>query len=91
MDMHEAASSHIHSYGYDPETRTLRVRFRDRVGKGGVPVAGGVYEYPDFDEADHDSLMAVASDPERSLGSHIAKHVRFNLDGSPRPCRRVEE
>lgn len=91
MDMREVQSSHIHSCGYDPVTRTLRVKYRERLGKGGVPVPGATVEYPDFDEVDHDSLMAVASDPNQSLGSHIYKHVRFMLDGSPRPYRKVEE
>ena len=61
MDMEPVDSSNVHSVGYDPESRRMRVQF----------VNGNVHDYQDVPAETHQALMA--SD---SKGGHLAKHVK---------------
>jgi hypothetical protein len=80
MQMHPLTSSNLAAAGHDPETRRLRVKFRDRVRKrDGTVIPGGTYELDDMDQADFESLLAAAS-----AGSHYHQHLRHL------PWRKVE-
>lgn len=61
MQMQPVESSQIEAIGHDPESNTLRVRFK----------SGGEYEYADVPAEAHQALMAAPS-----VGSHFHKHVR---------------
>lgn len=54
-------SSNLVSVGYDAETSTLEVEFRE----------GRVYQYAQVSEAAHDALMEAPS-----MGSHFHRHIR---------------
>lgn len=49
--MTEVGSSSIHSIGYDPDSRTMRVRFHK----------GGTYDYPDFPEDKYAAFTGARS------------------------------
>lgn len=54
-------SSNMESVGYDPESHTLEVAFRD----------SGTYQYFDVPASVHDALMGAAS-----KGSYFAGNIR---------------
>lgn len=54
-------SSNIKAIGYDPNTKTLTIEFN----------SGGIYDYPDIEQHEHDSLLSA-----ESIGSHFHKHIR---------------
>jgi hypothetical protein len=61
MDMQPVKSSAINAVGYDPETHTMHVEFRD----------GAKYEYgPGIMPADHEALVGAPS-----IGRHFQRHV----------------
>lgn len=61
MEMVPVQSSSLKEVGYDPETKTLRVRF----------AGGGIYEYHDVPSEKHQELMAA-----ESIGAHHARHIK---------------
>jgi hypothetical protein len=71
MEMKEVSSSQIHSVGHDPETNTLRIRFKDRTHKNGVIVPGSTYEYDGVPAEVHAGLLAA-----ESVGAHFGTHIR---------------
>lgn len=61
MDYKPVASSNIAEVGYDPETKTMGVRFKD----------GAEYHYEDVSAEKHKTFVE-----SKSLGAHFHKHVR---------------
>jgi hypothetical protein len=62
MTMHPVISTNVLAVGYDPQTHTLRVRFR----------SGGTYDYyavsPDLFE------QMLVPNPWRRVGRHVKAH-----------------
>lgn len=75
-EMQPIESSNIHSAGYDPEARVMRVRFRDRTDKHGTVKPGSIYEHLDVPQEAYDAFMAA-----ESKGSHYATHIRRHQRG----------
>ena len=71
MQLTPINSSNIHSVGYDLDTRTMRVRFRDRTDRHGAVKPGGIYEHQDVPQEAFDAFMAA-----ESKGAHYAQHIR---------------
>lgn len=61
MNFSPVKSSNIHSVAYDPEARTLEVKFH----------SGGHFRYQDVDPKTHEAMMAADS-----VGSFFGKHIR---------------
>jgi len=61
MNMEPVESEAIHSVGYDPATKTLRVRFH----------TGNTYDYPNVPADEHRAFMDAGS-----MGKHFARHFR---------------
>jgi hypothetical protein len=60
MQMIELGSSHIAAVGYDAATRTMRIRFPDRIRKGdNAHIKGGVYESAGVPEEAYKALLAA--------------------------------
>lgn len=72
MEMQPVESSNIHSIGYDPATRTMRIAFRDR--KNG---ATRLYEYQGVSPVEHAALIKADS-----VGGHFHAHVRHRYIGT---------
>lgn len=70
MDMIAVKSKQLHSVGYDPATKTMRIRFADR--KDGTP--GPMYDYSNVGPDDHSALMAADS-KGKHFGAHIKPHA----------------
>ena len=66
MNMIPTDSAAIHSYGYDPNTNTLVVKFHH----------GGVYHYAGVSQAEYEHFHASPS-----KGSHIHKHIKSKHEG----------
>jgi hypothetical protein len=64
MQMVPVDSSNIHSVGFDPEQKVMRIQF----------IGGGLYEYsgPTAEKAFNDLLAA------ESKGKHFTKHIRHD-------------
>jgi hypothetical protein len=62
-------SKALEAAGYDPATRTLRLRFRH----------GGLYDYADVPAEVHDELMTSAH-PWTEWGEHIRTYRYTRLD-----------
>ena len=69
MRMQRVQSTNVHSIGYDPTTRALRVRFLD--AQGTAP--GPTYEYADVPAHRYDALLHAPS-KGGYLHSHIKPH-----------------
>lgn len=61
MDRMVVESSNLKSVGYDPDTETLEIEFRN----------GSVYRYAGVPQAIYEGLMAA-----RSKGSYHSQHIR---------------
>jgi len=61
IQMHPVDSSAVSHVGYDPESKTMRIRF----------ATGAVYQYPAVDPEEHQALLASSS-----LGRHLNQHFR---------------
>jgi len=61
MDMQPVESSNIQEVGYDPETLTLRVRFK----------SGSTYDYPNVPPETHQEFMRADSP-----GRHHAQFIK---------------
>lgn len=61
IEMKSVKSSNIDSIGYSPETKTLRVAFKN----------GSVYTYEGVDAEKHQALMSADS-----VGSHFNAHIK---------------
>ncbi|MDF3115841.1 KTSC domain-containing protein [Burkholderia sp. BCCIQ04A] len=77
IDTLPVESSQIHSIGYDAETETLAVRFKDR--KTAAPTS--LYHYTGFTQANFDAPKTADS-----LGSHFYKHIKPFPDRFPYVC-----
>jgi hypothetical protein len=64
------SSGALEGAAYDPETRTLVVRFE----------SGGTYEYYDVDETLYDELVRPEPHPWRRVGQRIKEHRFRRLD-----------
>ena len=85
FNLKDVESSYVSKIGYHPESRTLRVRFRDRLGKGGKVIPGVMCDIPDIGQEDFESLMAAVGDPSVSVGRRVRDLIRGM------PYTRVEE
>lgn len=65
--LQEVESSQIHSIGYDAESKTLAIRFRDR--KTNLPTS--LYHYSNFSAEDF-----AAFEQAESKGNHHGKHIK---------------
>ncbi len=70
------SSKALDSAGYDPASRTLRVRFRH----------GGLYDYHGVPPEVYDGLLADAH-PWTHWGARIKSHPFTTVDEPPRPSR----
>ncbi len=61
VEMKPVSSSNIHSIGYDADTKTLHVAFRN----------GTRYTYHDVDADKHSALMKADS-----VGGHFNAHIK---------------
>ncbi|WP_321789335.1 KTSC domain-containing protein [Burkholderia pyrrocinia] len=77
IDTLPVESSQIHSIGYDAESETLAVRFKDR--KTGAPTS--LYHYSGFTQANFDALKTADS-----IGSHFYKNIKPHDDRFPYVC-----
>ncbi|AOK00158.1 KTSC domain-containing protein [Burkholderia vietnamiensis] len=77
IDTQPVESSQIHSIGYDTESETLAVRFKDR--KAGARTS--LYHYSQFTQANFDALKGADS-----IGSHFYKHIKPFPDRFPYVC-----
>ncbi|MCW5141088.1 KTSC domain-containing protein [Burkholderia cenocepacia] len=66
IDMTPVESSQIHSIGYDPQTSTLAIRFKN---KDGEPTS--LYHYDDFTPSNFDAFRKA-----ESIGSHFYRHIK---------------
>ena len=64
--MKAAKSQMFSQYGYDPDTKTLAVRFAN----------GGTYTYPGVTPEAFASMEGA-----ESIGKHFAAHIRGNIKG----------
>lgn len=71
MEHKPIKSSNIQSAGYDPESKTMEVRFTN----------GSTYEYNDVSQDDFDALMKANDDPEVSTGSWFHKNIKSRYAG----------
>lgn len=63
IDYTDVESSSVRRIAYDPQSKTLHIEYRN----------GGVYAYHNVLEKHYTALMNA-----KSIGSHIAKHVKPN-------------
>ncbi len=76
MDMRPVSSSQVHSVGYDPDSQTLHVKFKDRTNKAGDVIPGSTYAYSGVPPEVHAGLLAADADEKQSVGSHFGKNIR---------------
>ena len=69
--MQEVKSNMISHVGHDPETNTLRVRFKN---------GGQEYEYPTLTAEEHAALIGA-----ESIGKHFQTHIRPKHAGNKIP------
>lgn len=74
MQMHTVKSSLIEAVGYDPHTRTLRVKLND-TDRG---THGPTYEYSNVSPQDHAALITA-----KSIGRHFNKEITAHPDRFP--------
>lgn len=67
IDMQEVESSQIHSIGYDAETGTLAIRFRDR--RTNLPTS--LYHYSNVPTEAFEAFRDA-----ESKGSHFGQHIK---------------
>lgn len=60
-DMIPVTSSNIEAIGFDPETKTMSIRFK----------GGNTYHYTDVEKDAHQALVGAAS-----VGGHFHEHVK---------------
>ena len=63
MDMQSVSSSNLDSVGYEPGTRTLRVRF----------LSGGIYDYHGVPNSIFNGLLSASS-----KGTYHHQHIKDN-------------
>jgi len=69
-------SSTVRSYGYDPDTQTMRVRFKGTTDKHGVTSPDSTYELDEVPNYHHDGMTTADEDKGGSVGSYYATHLR---------------
>ena len=62
--MEAVTSSQLSSVGYDPESQTMAIRFKN----------GSVYHYYDVSPEQHQALVTAPS-----IGKYFTQHVKWNL------------
>lgn len=77
--MDQIESSQLHAIGYDSESQTLAIRFKDR--QTGAPTS--LYHYFQFTPEDFDAFRNA-----ESFGSHFGKHIKPFADKYP--YKRIE-
>lgn len=65
MKYRQVNSSMISAVGYDKDTRSLRVQFKNH----------DVWEYSGVDEAQYNALLSA-----KSVGSHFHKHIKGKFE-----------
>ncbi len=71
MDMKEVpASSNIHSHGYDPDSMTMAIKFKN----------GGLYHGVGITQQAYDAFAAA-----QSMGSHFHKNLRSQFQFVKQP------
>lgn len=63
IDRIPVQSSNVKSVGYDPDSKTLAIEFKD----------GSVYHYHDVESSAHEELMG-----SKSIGKHIHSAIKGN-------------
>jgi hypothetical protein len=77
FNMIPVKSSQISAIGFDPETKTLRVRFNDRTNKKtGAVTPGSVYEYTACPAEHYAGLLAAHAADGESVGAYFGQHIR---------------
>lgn len=76
MEHKRVKSSNIHSIGYDPETKTMQVRFLKGTRLTPAPVPGETYEYVGVTPQDHEAFVKA-----QSYGSHFAANIKPKFKG----------
>jgi len=71
-------SKQLHQVGYDPETKKMRIQFKN--WKGDV---GRTYEYDNVEPEDHAALMGAKDGPHKSIGKHFNNTFRVNAERWP--------
>lgn len=61
MNMKPVSSSNISEVGYDPDTQTLRVKFK----------SGGEYDYSGVSAEEHEALLSAPS-----IGKHFLSSIK---------------
>lgn len=69
--MKTVESRNVHSVGYDPTTRLLAIRFKDKAGLPGKTI----YQHAEVPTEHGDALMATDS-----VGTYYAAHIRGKFD-----------
>ncbi|WP_347467569.1 KTSC domain-containing protein [Burkholderia stagnalis] len=76
IDMTSVESSQIHSIGYDPQTGTLAIRFKNKAGE---PTS--LYHYDKCTPANFDAFRKA-----ESIGSHFYRHIKPFPERFPYVC-----
>lgn len=66
VEMKAVDSSNVEAIGYDPDARTLHVRFK----------GGGHYAYDGVSPTHHEDLICA-----KSIGSHVYNHIVGKFPG----------
>ncbi|WP_186247358.1 KTSC domain-containing protein [Burkholderia gladioli] len=77
IDTKPVESSQVHSIGYDAETETLAVRFKDR--RNGSPTS--LYHYSKFTHSNFNALHRAAS-----IGAYLHRHIKPFPERLPYTC-----
>jgi len=72
ITMDSVQSSQIEKIGHDPETNTLSIQFKAKVGRGSI------YHYQNFTQ---DEFAAFKN--AESIGSHFKQHIKPFTDKYP--------
>jgi len=69
--MIKVESSNVDKVGFDPDTKLMYVKFKDRVRKGGKKVKGKTYSYEGVTHEQY--LEMIASD---SVGTYLSANIK---------------
>lgn len=83
MEMKHVKSTQIHSIGFDPETKTLGIRFWGKETKHGDRLPGTLYHYTNF----MPEQFKLFSECE-SKGTYFGANIRGNKN---HPHMRIDE
>lgn len=74
IEMIDVESSNINAVGYDPDSRTLAIRFWK--GRGDSKTIGDTYHYPGVPQDIYDALKDADS-----VGKYFHRHIRNEFQG----------